>query len=146
MIRMYELAKELGISNSALLVRLTEMGEFVRGASSPISNEVAARLRGVEVPDGGDSDSIDAPVTMHDAAELALRGELGVDHPDFNELRTRAIDGLVALYMSGSLIASQERIREVGLSLGGQPGRFSLSKRWVSREIPSGAPGLGKRS
>lgn len=146
MIRVHELAKELGISNQALMVRLTAIGEFVRGGSSPLTNEVAAQLRGGEPPDGTEPEDEPKAMSMHDAAALALRGELGPDHADYLELRARAIDGLVALYMTGSLTVSRDRIREVGLSLGGQPSRFSLHQRWVSREIPSGAPGLGKRS
>jgi len=35
-VRVYELAKEFGVESKAVMVKLNEMGEFVRSASSTI--------------------------------------------------------------------------------------------------------------
>lgn len=43
--RVHELAKELGVSAKEVLLRLSEMGEFVRSASSTVERPVARRLR-----------------------------------------------------------------------------------------------------
>jgi translation initiation factor IF-2 len=43
--RVYELAKELGVESKVLLAKLSEMGEFVRSASSTIESPVARRLQ-----------------------------------------------------------------------------------------------------
>ena len=39
--RVHELAKELGVSSKVVLEKLTEMGEFVKSASSTIEPPVA---------------------------------------------------------------------------------------------------------
>ena len=44
-VRVYELAKELGVESKALMAKLNEMGEFVRSASSTIEPPVVRRLR-----------------------------------------------------------------------------------------------------
>ena len=44
-VRVYELAKELGVESKTVLSKLTELGEFVRSASSTIEAPVARRLR-----------------------------------------------------------------------------------------------------
>lgn len=44
-LRVYELAKELGVSPKTLVARLQEMGEFVRSASSTLEPPVVRRLR-----------------------------------------------------------------------------------------------------
>jgi hypothetical protein len=53
-VRVYELAKELGIESKFVIARLTEIGEFVRSASSTVKSDVAIRLRnelaGPDVP------------------------------------------------------------------------------------------------
>ncbi|MFM1917756.1 MAG: hypothetical protein RJB01_1271 [Actinomycetota bacterium] len=43
-VRVYELAKELGVESKVVLAKLQEMGEFVRSASSTIEPPVARRL------------------------------------------------------------------------------------------------------
>src|SRR5437660_4806982 len=45
MVRVYELAKELGVESKAVMVKLQEMGEFVRSASSTIEAPVVRRLK-----------------------------------------------------------------------------------------------------
>lgn len=44
-VRVYELAKELGVDSRVLMSRLQEIGEFVRSASSTIEPGVVRRLR-----------------------------------------------------------------------------------------------------
>jgi translation initiation factor IF-2 len=44
-VRVYELAKELGVDSKVVLSKLNEIGEFVRSASSTIEPPVARRLR-----------------------------------------------------------------------------------------------------
>ena len=44
-VRVYELAKELGVDSKTVLAKVQEQGEFVRSASSTIEAPVARRLR-----------------------------------------------------------------------------------------------------
>ncbi|MCV2396119.1 translation initiation factor IF-2 [Actinotalea sp. M2MS4P-6] len=44
-VRVYELAKELGVESKALMAKLNELGEFVRSASSTIEPPVVRKLR-----------------------------------------------------------------------------------------------------
>jgi hypothetical protein len=44
-IRVYELAKELGVESKQVMTKLQEMGEFVRSASSTVEPAVVRRLR-----------------------------------------------------------------------------------------------------
>jgi len=44
-VRVYELAKELGVESKALLQHLKEQGEFVRSASSTIEPPVVRKIR-----------------------------------------------------------------------------------------------------
>ena len=54
-VRVYELAKELGLESKELLSTLKEMGEFVRSASStieaPVVRRVTERIRAAEKGD-----------------------------------------------------------------------------------------------
>jgi translation initiation factor IF-2 len=43
-VRVYELAKEFGVESKAVMAKLSEMGEFVRSASSTIEAPVVRRL------------------------------------------------------------------------------------------------------
>ena len=44
-IRVYELAKQLGVESKVVLSLLKELGEFVRSAASPIEPPVERRIR-----------------------------------------------------------------------------------------------------
>ncbi|MGC4151969.1 MAG: translation initiation factor IF-2 N-terminal domain-containing protein, partial [Propionicimonas sp.] len=44
-VRVYELAKELGVDSKALLKTINDMGEFVRSASSTIEAPVERRIK-----------------------------------------------------------------------------------------------------
>jgi translation initiation factor IF-2 len=46
-VRVYELAKELGVESKTIMSKLTELGEFVRSASSTIEPPVVRKLRDV---------------------------------------------------------------------------------------------------
>ncbi|MCX4746410.1 translation initiation factor IF-2 [Kitasatospora sp. NBC_01287] len=55
-VRVYELAKELGLESKAVMAKLTELGEFVRSASSTIEAPVVRKLTdalGATPPSGG---------------------------------------------------------------------------------------------
>lgn len=56
-VRVYELAKELGVDSSTLLFLLKGLGEFVRSASSTIEPPTVERVRAEFVPEK----SVDAP-------------------------------------------------------------------------------------
>ncbi|MBA2554589.1 MAG: translation initiation factor IF-2 N-terminal domain-containing protein, partial [Geodermatophilaceae bacterium] len=43
--RVHELAKELGLSSKAVLEKLSELGEYVKSASSTVEAPVARRLK-----------------------------------------------------------------------------------------------------
>ncbi|WP_251150675.1 translation initiation factor IF-2 [Cellulosimicrobium sp. Marseille-Q4280] len=51
-VRVYELAKELGVESKTIMTKLTELGEFVRSASSTIEPPVVRKLRDA-FPAGG---------------------------------------------------------------------------------------------
>ena len=44
-VRVYELAKELGVESKVVLAKLAELGEFVRSASSTVEPPVVRKLR-----------------------------------------------------------------------------------------------------
>jgi Translation initiation factor IF-2, N-terminal region len=43
--RVYELAAEFGVESKAIMVKLQQMGEFVRSASSTVEHLIAYKLR-----------------------------------------------------------------------------------------------------
>ncbi|HYY19251.1 MAG TPA: translation initiation factor IF-2 N-terminal domain-containing protein, partial [Streptosporangiaceae bacterium] len=51
-VRVYELAKEFGVESKTVMVKLQEMGEFVRSASSTIEAPVVRRLKEAFGPEG----------------------------------------------------------------------------------------------
>ncbi|WP_338320686.1 translation initiation factor IF-2 N-terminal domain-containing protein, partial [Streptomyces lonarensis] len=52
-VRVYELAKELGVESKVVMAKLQELGEFVRSASSTIEAPVVRKL--TDAFDGGGS-------------------------------------------------------------------------------------------
>ncbi|WP_213283953.1 translation initiation factor IF-2 N-terminal domain-containing protein, partial [Cellulomonas hominis] len=52
-VRVYELAKELGVDSKSLMTKLNELGEFVRSASSTIEPPVVRKLRDTYPAGGG---------------------------------------------------------------------------------------------
>ncbi|MGH8869624.1 MAG: translation initiation factor IF-2 N-terminal domain-containing protein, partial [Actinomycetes bacterium] len=44
-VRVYELAKELGVESKVVLAKLQELGEFVRSASSTVEAPVVRKLK-----------------------------------------------------------------------------------------------------
>ncbi len=49
-VRVYELAKELGVESKVVLAKLAELGEFVRSASSTIEAPVVRKLKDAMPP------------------------------------------------------------------------------------------------
>ncbi|MDO5683669.1 MAG: translation initiation factor IF-2 N-terminal domain-containing protein, partial [Propionibacteriaceae bacterium] len=62
-VRVYELAKELGLESKQVLKTLNDMGEFVRSASSTIEAPVVRRLRDRLASGGGGGGSTEAPAS-----------------------------------------------------------------------------------
>ncbi len=56
-VRVYELAKELGVESKAVMAKLNEMGEYTRSASSTIEAPVVRRLRDAFPASGGGTDT-----------------------------------------------------------------------------------------
>ncbi|MBW1599715.1 translation initiation factor IF-2 N-terminal domain-containing protein, partial [Streptomyces sp. JJ38] len=52
-VRVYELAKELGVESKVVMAKLQELGEFVRSASSTIEAPVVRRLTDALDASGG---------------------------------------------------------------------------------------------
>jgi translation initiation factor IF-2 len=68
-VRVYELAKELGVESKAVLAKLTELGEFVRSASSTIEAPVVRKLReSMSVPPAAPA-ATQAPAPATEAAK-----------------------------------------------------------------------------
>ncbi|MFL6099614.1 MAG: translation initiation factor IF-2 [Actinomycetales bacterium] len=65
-VRVYELAKELGVESKVVMTKLQEMGEFVRSASSTVEPPVVRRLR-TEMP-AAPAPAEPAPATAKKAA------------------------------------------------------------------------------
>ena len=49
-VRVYELAKELGVESKVVLAKLAELGEFVRSASSTVEAPVVRKLKDAMPP------------------------------------------------------------------------------------------------
>ncbi|MBO3084409.1 translation initiation factor IF-2 [Cellulomonas fengjieae] len=60
-VRVYELAKELGVDSKTIMTKLNEFGEFVRSASSTIEPPVVRKLRDTYPVGGGGSAPAAAP-------------------------------------------------------------------------------------
>ena len=61
-VRVYELAKELGIESKVVMAKLNELGEFVRSASSTVEPPVVRKLRELyPAPAAGDGAATAAP-------------------------------------------------------------------------------------
>jgi len=73
-VRVYELAKELGVESKAIMATLTELGEFVRSASSTIEPPVVRKLR-----DAYPAGSVPAPAPA--AAAPAVKKPAAVKAP-----------------------------------------------------------------
>ena len=73
-VRVYELAKELGLESKALLTKLQELGEFVKSASSTLEPPVVRRMRDLypNATPVADSPS-DAPVKKTAAKKSAKK-------------------------------------------------------------------------
>ncbi|MER7850906.1 translation initiation factor IF-2 N-terminal domain-containing protein, partial [Kitasatospora sp. NPDC096077] len=79
-VRVYELAKELGLESKAVMAKLTELGEFVRSASSTIEAPVVRKLTdalGVAPTGGGAA----KPGPRKPAAPQPAAGAAGAPKP-----------------------------------------------------------------
>jgi len=80
-VRVYELAKELGVESKVVLKKLSDMGEFVRSASSTIEAPVVRRLRDrmAQDGDGGKPEAKSAPKPGPKAKAAAPATRSGAD-------------------------------------------------------------------
>ncbi len=107
--RVHELAAELGVDAKAVLVRLRELGEFVKSPSSSIEDPVARKVRASFVPDPLD------PVRLgHRRCDVSTstRMSIGRDsiRPPIHSTVRLAI-GAVAAPQHPDLLANVERVR-----------------------------------
>ena len=72
-VRVYELAKELGLESKALLTKLQEMGEFVKSASSTLEPPVVRRVRDLYPNATPAADSAAAPAKKAAAKKSATK-------------------------------------------------------------------------
>lgn len=82
--RVYELAKEFGVSSKQVLAKLKEMGEFVKSASSTVEPPVVRRLHkefGQTATAKGTAQTAKKQRTVARAARPARTGEHRAPHP-----------------------------------------------------------------
>ncbi len=75
-VRVYELAKELGVESKTIMTKLTELGEFVRSASSTIEPPVVRKLRDAFPAGGGGASKPAAPAARPAAPKPAPKPEV----------------------------------------------------------------------
>ncbi|MGM0385566.1 MAG: translation initiation factor IF-2 N-terminal domain-containing protein, partial [Actinomycetota bacterium] len=63
-LRVHELAKELGVDSKTVLAKLSELGEFVKSASSTVEAPVVRRLREAFPPPAKESAAKPAPASQ----------------------------------------------------------------------------------
>ncbi len=68
-VRVYELAKELGVESKTIMSKLTELGEFVRSASSTIEPPVVRKLRDAFPADQASAPAAKKPAPKAPAAK-----------------------------------------------------------------------------
>ncbi len=73
-VRVYELAKELGIESKVVMAKLNELGEFVRSASSTVEPPVVRKLRELYPAPAGDGASAPRKAPAKKAAPAADDG------------------------------------------------------------------------
>lgn len=70
-VRVYELAKQLGLESKQLIAKLNDMGEFVRSASSTIEAPVVRRVKEKFEQEGGQAEAKKAPTKSKAASRKA---------------------------------------------------------------------------
>src|SRR5580765_6832004 len=71
-VRVYELAKELGIESKVVMAKLNELGEFVRSASSTVEPPVVRKLRELYPAPAGDGSAAPRKAAARKAAPAAV--------------------------------------------------------------------------
>ena len=88
-VRVYELAKELGVESKVVMTKLTELGEFVRSASSTVEPPVVRKLK--EAFPAGEAPAKPAKKT---AAKKAAAAKPAAEQPAVAERGRREPDAL----------------------------------------------------
>ena len=83
-VRVYELAKELGMDSKTVLAKLQELGEFVRSASSTVEPPVVRKMRDIypAVPQSEESGEAKPPAKKAAAKKAAAKKAT----PDIHDL------------------------------------------------------------
>ncbi|MFM7598658.1 MAG: translation initiation factor IF-2 [Actinomycetota bacterium] len=82
-VRVYELAKELGVESKVVLAKLAELGEFVRSASSTVEAPVVRKLKdAMPAPSGGAAPAKKAPAKKAAAKKAASAEAPPVAEPE----------------------------------------------------------------
>jgi hypothetical protein len=144
-IRVYELAKKLGLESKELLAQLKQMGEFARSASSTIEAPVVQKL--IDRLQGTGSDSA-APV-IHRRPRAASNESKGSPRRGNNPFSSTTVDGPLPRRQtprrSESLPSAIESVPDeadadedaIARYLGVRPRRSGASKRRPSRPRPA---------
>ncbi len=158
-IRVYELAHELGVSVKQVMAILTELGEFVRSASSTLEPALADAVRGRATGTESEPRTVHALPTAlehylegnldlagHEGmAQIAIDGHLDATRSDYGEAKRLAIRGLINMCRFPVDDWSQEVAEARALELGVHP-RELEAPTIVHQVVSGGSPGLGKRS
>jgi translation initiation factor IF-2 len=89
-VRVYELAKELGVESKVLVTKLQDMGEFVRSASSTIEAPVVKKLKEAFPATGGGDGAAPAPAKKAAAKKTAAKKAAAPAGPSADELAAAA--------------------------------------------------------
>ena len=73
-VRVYELAKELGVESKTVMAKLNELGEFVRSASSTVEPPVVRKLRDA-LPAAAPADAGEKAPAKKAAAKTSSKAE-----------------------------------------------------------------------
>jgi len=129
-VRVYELAKELGVESKVLVAKLQDMGEFVRSASSTIEPPVVRRLR-EEFP--AQAAAAPAKKTTKKAAPAPAPVEIPLEVPPEVLAAAAAAAAAAAVPAPAPVDADEAAPRPLGPRPGG-------NNPFVSKEVPAPRP------
>jgi len=133
-VRVYELAKELGVESKVLVAKLQDMGEFVRSASSTIEPPVVRRLR-EEFPSQAAAAPAPAKKPAKKAAPAPAPAEVPIDVPPevLAAATAAAAAAAAAAMVSAPVMPDTPAPRPTGPRPGG-------NNPFVSKEAPAPRP------
>jgi len=84
-VRIYEIAKDLGVDSKVVIAKLAELGEFVKGASSSIEAPVARKLR-AEFPDAPAAAAPEKPAAKKVAKKASTKTSKTDEAPEVEQI------------------------------------------------------------